>query len=203
MGIWLERTAHYFAPSEGSWDFFRLCENSTAYAPYLPISQQTQELLSKVRAGADLFGSALSIPKFFKNICDFKTSVLKADYQQTLFEFVNAINTASQAALCLHNAQIANLKGRVSFVNGINQVTTVLTDGYTAIEAYKGKDAAFKKWCTIAKSVASVAIATILLLGIFHAELLEKCAFPVVGLSSVYVLSSILAGLMEGSNATN
>ncbi|HSX03122.1 MAG TPA: hypothetical protein VLG76_00145 [Rhabdochlamydiaceae bacterium] len=218
-GDWFDRTADYFNPGDGPWDFFRFCENTTAYAPYLSLSEQTQNILSGVRAGADLFGSALSIPKFFKNISTLRKNIVEwksAQLPEGLFgkiasafknskvryEFFNTINTASQAALCLSNAKIFDLKTRFPLVNGINQITTILTDGQSLYDDYTHRNEGDKhvKMLKIAKYASSVAIASLVLLGIFYAAILQELAFVVLFLCSVYVVSSILSEVISSES---
>lgn len=207
-----DRTADYFNPGDGPWDFFRFCENTTAYAPYLPLSEHTQNILGRVRGGADLFGTALSIPKFFKNISTLRRNVVEwvntrnkpEGFNAALkvhYEFHNTINTASQAALCLHNARIFNLQTRVPLVNGINQATTIITDGQSLVEEVQTRNEGNKnvKMLKIAKYASSVAIASIILLGIFYAAVLQQLAFVVLALCSVYVISSILSEVINKS----
>lgn len=214
---WFDHLADYFNPGDGPWDYFRFWENLTAYAPYFSLDAELQNLLSRIRGGADLFGSAMSIPKFFKNISDlrqhvyeWKIATLSRIEQKTAeawrkvrYDIFNAINTASQAALCLNNARIINLSSNAPLVNGVNQATTILTDGQSMIDEIDdikaGKGDKTVKVLRVAKYLSSVVLATLILVGIFYAALLQQLVFVVLFLCSVYVLTSILSDLVSRS----
>lgn len=187
-------------------DCFRAISISAESLSYLKLSTTTQEIVERVRSQSDAVGSFLSIPKFFKNISDLREKHF--NWQQkgnftTRFElwyqFVNIINTGSQAVLGLHAAKIVDLATRASVANGVNQVTTILTDGQSLYEEYstEKKGGKTEKWLRIAKYTSSVALGVILLLGIFYAALLQQMAFLIFSLSLTFVLTSILSELSK------
>lgn len=204
---WFDRTANYFNPGDGPADCLRAIGTGAACGPYLRLSEPTQNILSRVRGGADIFVAAFSIPKFFKNISTLRRNHTEwlqekqpsGAFRKVFYEFFNTFNTASNGALGLHDAKIFNLNSRVSLVNGVSQVTTIITDGMSLQDEIRTRHEGDKtiKMLKIAKYTTSVVIAAIVLLGIFYAALLQELAFVVLVLSSVYVVTSILSEVIN------
>lgn len=212
-----DRISKYATTTDGAWDVFRALENFFGYFPYLPFSASTQESVQQMRSGADLFGCALSIPSLFKNINDVRHSF--ADWRseandpsseksteaffKVVRESVKTVNTTGQAALCLNSANIIPLNGALSAVHGVFQASTIIADGWDLkdqIERVQNPESDLDKqygMLMIAKDIASVVGAAILLVSIFFAALAEGLVFVLLGLSTVYVVSSILAYITQ------
>ncbi|HSX12265.1 MAG TPA: hypothetical protein VLF61_02115 [Rhabdochlamydiaceae bacterium] len=206
---WFDYLADHFNPGDAP-DFFRVAETFTGYLSCLPVSDAVQAVLARVNEGASKCVAALSLPKLFKNVSDLKKEWFyweqapagdPGNFQKATkvwYEFWNILNSGTQAALGLHSSKIFNFKNSVPGINGVCQVTTILTDGQTLVETWtENKGDLTAKCLRVAKYTSSVALAVILLLGIFYAALLQQLVFTILSLSMIYVVTSIIGGVYE------
>lgn len=210
----LDLVAKSMTTKDGAGDLFRGLENLFGYFPYLPLEEGTQKTVQQMRLGADLCAAALSIPALFINVnelrhhvtdwlssCNKDATSQKVDgaFSRVVRESFLTANSATQAALCLHSARVVNLGEALSSFTGVYQASTIVTDSWDLteqIERVQNPESELDfqyGMLMIAKDISSIIGAAILLVGLFFVALAEACVVILLGLSSVYVISSILA----------
>ena len=147
----------YLGTIYGAWDFNRVFSYLLSYFKYVPLQEDRKEFLNHVRAQANIFGTALSIPKTLLDANNLRNSVrhlrqvrtnppvhperkkiIAHAFKKCTIDLMNFFNSIAQDLTFLHDVKIIKIGKCYPAADAAYNVTSIVPDTIELVdEVYK------------------------------------------------------------------